>query len=141
MRVVHRKPGAHVSKAELLEQARQYEAEGDLKKAGVVYEKLVRSDRYNEHAYNRLMILYRKQKEPQRELSIIKQAMAAFEEKYASSVKTIRSKKVSTLSSAFLKAAGLSDKKGKLLFLPEPLAKWSRRKLLLEKKLKKDKGD
>jgi hypothetical protein len=48
---------------------------------------------------------------------------------------------VSTLSSAFLKAAGLSDKKGKLLFLPEPLAKWSRRKLLLEKKLKKDKGD
>jgi hypothetical protein len=32
---------------------------------------------------------------------------------------------------------GLADRKGKAFYLPEPLAKWQRRKDLLEKKMKK----
>ena len=137
MKVVHNKAGSHYTKAELFEEAKHFEAEGDLKKAASFYLKLIKADRHHEQAYDRLMILYRKLKEPENELSIIKKAIAAFEEKYASSVKSARSKKVSNLSNAFLKATGLSDKKGKLLFIPEPLAKWNRRKILLGKKSRK----
>jgi hypothetical protein len=70
-------------------------------------------------------------------LAIIKKAINAFEDMYASSVKTPKNKKVSHLSNAFLKMTGLADKKGKLLYLPEPLTKWNRRKAIIEKRLKK----
>jgi hypothetical protein len=108
-----------------------------LKKAEIFYEKVIKADPHNEIAYNRLMIIYRKQKELDKELQIIKRAIRSFEDMYASSVKIPGNKKVSHLSNAFLKMSGLSDKKGKLLYRPGPLAKWDRRKTLLEKKLKK----
>lgn len=135
--MAHKNIGSYLTKKELLEEAKESEEAGDLKKAEAFYEKLVKTDSHNELAYNRLMIIYRKQKEPGKELAIIKKAISAFEDMYASSVKTPTNKKVSHLSNAFLKMTGLADKKGKLLYLPEPLARWNRRKVLLEKKLKK----
>ena len=137
MKLAHKNERSHITKAGLLEEAKRFEAASDLKKAESLYGKVIKADPHHELAYNRLMIIYRKQKEPEKELTVIKKAITAFEDKQASSMKTVRSKKVSGLSSAFLKATGLTDNKGKLLYLPEPLAKWNRRKAVLEKKLKK----
>ena len=133
---VANKNTSHLTKAELLEEAKESEATGDLKKAEAFYEKLIKTDPHNEAAYNHLMIIYRKQKEPGKELAVIKKAIRAFEDMHTSSVKTPTNKKVSHLSNAFLKMTGLADKKGKLLYVPEPLAKWNRRKALIEKKMK-----
>ena len=138
MKLVHNNTtGSHLTKGEMLEEAKALEAAGELKKAGSFYERIIKTDPHNETAYSRLMIIYRKQKEPDKELAIVKKAINAFEDMYASSMKTVRSKKVSNLSTAFLKATGLADKGGKLLHQPEPLAKWTRRKAIIEKKLKK----
>ena len=137
MKLVQNNTQPHLTKAAMLQQAREFEAAGELKKAESMYEKLVKADPHNETAYNRLMIIHRKQKETTKELATIKKAIHAFEEMYASSAKTVRSKKVSNLSAAFLKATGLLDKKGKPVHLPEPLAKWTRREAIIEQKLKK----
>ena len=128
---------SHLTKAELLDDAKEAEAAADWQKAQAAYEKIIKTDPHNESAYNRLMIIYRKQKEPGKELAVIKKAIRAFEEMYAASIKTPKNKKVSHLSNAFLKITGLADKKGKPLYLPEPLARWNRRRTLLEKKSKK----
>jgi tetratricopeptide (TPR) repeat protein len=137
MKVANKNLPSHLTKNELLEEAKEAEGAEDWKKAESLYEKITKTDPHNESAYNRLMIIYRKQKEPGKELAIIKKAINAFENMYAASVKTRKSKKVSHLSNAFLKLTGLADKNGKLLYLPAPLDKWERRKILLEKKLKK----
>lgn len=137
MKLAYKNERSHSTRAGLLEEAKAFEAASDLKTAESLYEKVIKADPHHELAYNRLMIIYRKQKEPEKELAIINKAITAFEDGQRSSIKTVRNKKVSGLSSAFLKATGLTDNKGKLLYLPEPLAKWSRRKALLEKKLKK----
>ena len=137
MKIVHNSTQPPATNAELLEQAKAAEAADDLKKAEQLYQRLLRQDTHNETAYNRLMIIYRKQKEFKKELETVKDGIAAFEEKYASSIKTPSNKKVSHLSTAFLKATGLANKKGKPSYLPEPLPKWHRRKEILEKKLKK----
>ena len=136
MKVAHILP-THLTKAEMLGEAKEAEAMGDFDKAASYYQKVIKTDPHNEIAYNRLMIIYRKRKEFKDELDIVNKAIHAFEELHASSVKTSSSKKVSNLSNAFLKATGLADKNGKLLHVPEPLGKWMRRKALLEKKLGK----
>lgn len=137
MKVANKNIPSHLTKNELLEEAKEAEVAEDWEKAESFYEKVIKTDPHNETVYNRLMIIYRKQKEPGKELAVIKKAIMAFEDMYAASVKTPKSKKVSHLSNAFLKITGLADKKGRLLYLPAPLDKWNRRKMLLEKKLKK----
>jgi hypothetical protein len=137
MKVAHKNQENHTTKAGMLEEAKEFEAAGELKKAESLYRKVIKAGPHNELPYNRLMIIYRKQKEPGKELAIVKKAISAFEDMYAPSIRQVKSKKVSTLSNAFLQATGLTDKKGKLLHLPEPWARWNRRKALVEKKLKK----
>ena len=135
--MAHSSIRSHLTKAGLLEEAKESEASGDWKKAESLYEKIIKADPHNEIAYNRLMIIYHKQKELNKELAIVKKAIRAFEDMHASVTKTIKSKKVSSLSNVFLKITGLANKKGKLLYLPGPLSKWNRRKAVIEMKLKK----
>ena len=89
----------------------------------------------NEYAYDRLMIIYRKNKEYKKEKAVIIKAIKAFEQFYKSTSKAPRSKKIILLSKAFMKSTGLADKKGKLLYQKEPLARWNKRKVVVEKKL------
>jgi DNA-binding SARP family transcriptional activator len=42
------------------------------------YEKIIRKDRYNEKAYDRLMIIYRKNKDYAKELKLIEAGIRAF---------------------------------------------------------------
>jgi tetratricopeptide (TPR) repeat protein len=114
--------------------AEQLETEGKLEEAAKIYEQVIRSKPLDEHPYNRLMIIYRKLKQPKEELRVMKFAIAVFEAKY---IKKSRSKKLTDLSNALMKTAGLSNSKGKLLVYPEPIGKWQKRKELLEQKLRK----
>ncbi|MCE3282012.1 MAG: hypothetical protein K0Q66_749, partial [Chitinophagaceae bacterium] len=82
----------------------------------------------------RLMIIYRKLKQPKDELRVINFAIAVFEARY---LKKSKSKKLNELSAALMKSAGLSNNKGKILVYPEPLNKWHKRKELMERRKNK----
>ena len=115
--------------------ARNHELEGRFEKAVTIYQRLLKKDSSNPRIYDRLMILYRKLKEPEKELQIIQKALKAFESLY-SRKSVAPTRKISALSTALLKATGLVDRKGKNLYVPEPLDRWQKRKSLLEKKMK-----
>lgn len=135
MKVVHSNVKTAHTTAEWLQKAREQEVEGELEEAATAYEKVIKSDNLNELAYNRLMIIYRKTKQPEKELAVIKRGIKAFEEFYTSARKN--NKKVSSLSLSLMKLTGLADKKGKSLYDPEPIARWKKRKAMVESKLRK----
>ena len=82
------------------------------------------------------MIIYRKNKEYKKENAVIVRAIKAFVQFYKNASKVSRSKKIVSLSKAFMKSTGLADNRGKLLYQKEPLARWSKRKQVVEKRLK-----
>ena len=93
----------------------------------------------SDKAFNRLMQIYRKLKDPGRELLVINTAIKTFETKLKVR-QPAYNKKVTALSKALRKATGLADQKGNNLYEPGELAKWKKRKeTLLKKKLKKAK--
>jgi len=102
-------------------------------------EQLLKEHPANEKAYDRLMVLYRKLKEPEKELRTINTAIKIFEEKYVKRQPAFN-KKIETLSRALRKATGLADKKGNNLFEPGELARWKKRKALLQSKMKNKKN-
>jgi hypothetical protein len=84
------------------------------------------------------MIIYRKLKRYRDELRIINKGIKVFEDVYKKPAarKGGKQEKLATLSNAFMKSAGLKDKKGNLVYVPEPIARWTKRKAVVEKKLK-----
>ena len=97
------------------------------------YKKIASVYPLNEKVYDRLMILCRQLKLPKEELTWIKKAIHVFEEKYNAAAPK-RSAKITSLSKSLIHSLGLSDKKGKSYYLPQPIARWTKRKELLEKK-------
>ncbi|WP_143305147.1 hypothetical protein [Chitinophaga vietnamensis] len=67
------------SNKNLLEEAHQAEADGNLKAAVTLYRRALRIDPLTVAAYNRLMIIYRKQKDYIKELDIIDEAIHALQ--------------------------------------------------------------
>ena len=97
------------------------------------YEKIVAVYPLNERVYDRLMILYRQLKMPKKELLWINKAIRTFEKKFKT--QTVKhSPKIVSISKSLILSTGLADKKGKSYYLPEPIARWTRRKELVEKK-------
>jgi hypothetical protein len=117
-----------------IKHAEQFELEGNLAEAAKLYEQVITSKPLEERPYNRLMIIYRKLKQPKDELRVIKFAISVFESKY---MKRSRNKKLTDLSNALIKSTGLGNGKGEIFVYPEPIGKWHKRKELVEKKLKK----
>jgi tetratricopeptide (TPR) repeat protein len=126
-----------ISSTETLTKARDAESAGKLEDAAALYEQLVKENISDEFVFDRLMILYRKLKLYKDELRIINKGIKVFEDIYKRSTgrKSAKQEKLTTLSNAFMKTAGLKDKKGNLLYLPEPLSRWMKRKAVVEKKL------
>ena len=120
---------------ELFERARSFEAEGNYDKAIKYYTAIIKKKPMNEAAYNRLMILYRKLKEYQKEITVIDQAIEIFESEARSGDKQVEGK-IGKLSLSLGRLTGLIDKKGKSLYDPEPVASWKKRKQLAKKRLK-----
>jgi hypothetical protein len=92
--------------------------------------------------YDRLMIYYRKRKEYKKELQLINHGLKVFGDHFKKQkdrvFESARSRaSVKKLSDKISKLAGLSDKKGNSNYLPEPLARWMKRKQTVQQKLKK----
>jgi tetratricopeptide (TPR) repeat protein len=135
MKVVHN--STKIARSEnAIESARSLEKDGQLKEAATYYEQALKENTLDEQAYDRLMIIYRKEKEYKKELNTILAGIKAYEDFYKSNLKT-SSKKITDLSRALLRSTGLADKKGNLLYEPEPIARWRKRLGVIQKKLKK----
>jgi tetratricopeptide (TPR) repeat protein len=117
---------------ETISEAKTAEDSGQLETAAELYEKALQQDELNEYAYNRLMIIYRKQKDVKKELQIIDTAIAAYEKFYVSKKHT--TKNITAISNKLNRSFGLTDKKGNTLYTPEPIATWLKRKELIERK-------
>jgi hypothetical protein len=107
-----------------------------------LYEQQTKSGVTDPFPYDRLMIYYRKQREYKKELQIIDQALKVFGDQLKKHTdqlfQTARSRaSVKKLSDKISKLAGLTDKKGNPNYLPEPLARWTKRKHTVQQKLKK----
>lgn len=70
-------------------------------------------------------------------MSVADRGIKAYEDFYNS--KTSKLKKVIDISSKLAKSMGLVDKKGNTTYDPEPIGKWKKRRLVIEKKLKPQK--
>ena len=130
----------HTEEEETLKSAIEAEAEGDTPDAIEVYEKKIASGTLNPEPYNRLMVIYRKDKDYAAEMRVIKKGIAALMAKQEEQQKEALSKtkgrrKLHSLSMQLAKKLGAIDKKGLSNYLPEPLEKWMKRKEVVEKKL------
>ena len=121
-----------------LQQAEAAEKNDDLELAEKLYKEQMKQKAFNASVYTRLMIIYRKQKKYKEELDIINKALQHFKEYQdkKSSSKT-NNASVKKLSKSLNKSLGLIDKKGNFLYEPEPVPTWKKRKITVEKKLKK----
>jgi len=118
--------------------AKEAEEAGDVNKAVRFYEQNIREDYADKFAFERLMIIYRQQKEYKDELRVIKRGIEVFQQSFKDRVKHSLAKRVSDrkleqLSNAIIKISG--QKKEELHF-PDPIDKWIKRKGIVEKKLK-----
>ena len=124
---------AFTSIKDLVTTAEDMEA-SDLPAASKLYEQVLKEDPLNEKAYNRLMLVYRKLKDYNAELQIINRGIKAYTDFYNKGKS--KSKKVIDISNKLAKSFGLVDKKGNSTYDPEPIAKWEKRKMVVEKRLK-----
>lgn len=138
MKVVHHNKEA-IDNNDLLQRASEHEKNDELEDAAALYLRYLKKIPGNENVYSRLMIIYRKQKETEKELAIIDRAIKTFEDIFRKETRVAPSKKTIQISKKLIKSLGLADKKGKELNEREPLRKWRRRKMLLEKRVKKKK--
>jgi tetratricopeptide (TPR) repeat protein len=123
---------------ELIEEARNVEAEGELEKAASIYEQAIRQHPMDEFPYNRLMVIYRKFRQPKNEFRVINKALDVFTDYYDKKLKPYTSNtKVGQLSKALLKSVTGSAKKTSYTSYPEPIPRWTLRKKVVEKKLDK----
>ena len=117
--------------------ARQAEQEGDLNKAVKLYEQNIKENYADEFAFERLMIIYRKEKEYKNELRVIERGIEVFQNHMEEHLKHslarhVDDKKLEQLSNAIIKKSGL---KNETLHFPDPIDKWLKRKEIVEKKL------
>jgi tetratricopeptide (TPR) repeat protein len=122
------------AKKDLIAKAKEVEQSQEFEQAAEIYEQVLKKDALEAEAYDRLMIVYRKLKEYQKELEVIDRGIAAFEDHYKSKVST--SKKVIEISNKLAKSFGLVDKKGNSTYDHEPIGKWKKRRLVVGKKMK-----
>ena len=115
--------------------AKYLERINETDKAAKLYERLIKSHRFNEHNYNRLLMIYRKNKDFKNELRILDTGIKAFQEFYMPFA-TGKDRTVINLSKKLNVLIGLTDRKGKSLADREPIAKWKKRKEVVLKKLK-----
>jgi tetratricopeptide (TPR) repeat protein len=121
---------------ELLSEGKEAEENIELEKAAKIYERAIKSEPHEELPYTRLMIIYRKLTRYEDELNTIKKGIKAFEDLYQKKSEKLlgKNKSVERLSNALAKSLGQKRKKTET-FYPEPIPKWTKRQIVVEKKL------
>ena len=123
---------------DLLEEALRLEGEGDLKEAEKHYNIVLDKDSLNVAAYNRLMIIFRKQKEFRKELNIINSAIKSFENDAKSAMQDRKlNSKIARLSKSLAKSLGLLAKNGLPVYINDDVERWIKRREIVKKKLRK----
>jgi len=119
--------------------AQRAEQDNHIDKAIQLYEQNIKEDYADEFAFERLMILYRKEKEYKEELRVIRRGIEVFKQSMKEHLKHslsrhVDSKKLEQLSNAILKKTG--SKKPEVHF-PDPVDKWIKREEIVKQKLHK----
>jgi hypothetical protein len=117
---------------------REMEREEPKDKVIAEYEKLRTVYPLKEQVYDRLMILYRKTNQKQKEIRLIDSAIRLYKKYYGSVKSHIKGKRVTSISRSLSKSLGLTDKDGMLRYDTGPTERWAKRKALLEKKKTRD---
>ena len=124
--------------------ASEAEAEGDLDRAITLYEKNIKKGLADSFPFDRLLVIYRKQKRYKDELRIIDKGIEVFtgliEKQQQQLLKSSSNKsQLKRLSSQFGKKVGLVNKKGDDVYMPAPVSRWMKRREVVKGKLKKSK--
>jgi tetratricopeptide (TPR) repeat protein len=116
------------------------EANGDIDQAIKVYEKNIKKEIADSFPFDRLMIIYRKQKRYKDELRVINRGIEVFNNQLERQQQQLLShsknkKQLQKLSDIFGKKTGLAGKKNS--YVPAPVSKWLKRKEVVLRKMKK----
>jgi hypothetical protein len=122
--------------------AAEAEASGDIKRAISLYEKNIKKGLADSFPFDRLLVIYRKQKRYKDELRVINKGIEVFsrqiEKQQQQLLKNSTNKnQLKRLSTLFGKKVGLVNKKGDDMYVPAPVGRWLKRKEVVKKKLKK----
>jgi uncharacterized protein YciI len=124
------------STSQLLSEARELEEASRLTESAALYQQLVDADPTNQQAVSRLLTVYRRLKDSQKELAVIDAALAA----YAQKARTTQEKwlnahpKAAKAGRAFLRSLGASDASS--FGANAQVQKLQKRKIVVEKKLR-----
>lgn len=123
----------------LLTEARELERQGETEEALSLYKRIVNNDPVAEDAWQRMMILHRKQKDYAGELKIINLALKTFETHAREEQRKWlqENRKAASVAKSLAKSLGLMDKKGVMIDDNPILEKWRRRKEWVTARLKK----
>lgn len=114
------------------EDARALEQKGELKAASALYEKLLKRSSSKLRILQRLLVLFRKLKNANKELHYIDTAIKIHEKKYTPVLPL--NKKAAAISKQLNKMLGYTDNKGKPVFVADEILKLELRKARLLKK-------
>jgi len=119
----------------------QAEANGDVDQAIKAYEKNIKKEIADSFPFDRLMIIYRKQKRYKDELRVINRGIEVFNDQLERQQQQLLShtknkKQLQKLSDLFGKKTGLTKKN---MYVPAPVSKWMKRKEVVLGKIKKTK--
>jgi len=137
MKTIHVNKDEKKPLTEWLMIGKEKEQEEDFDEAIDAYTHVTKEHPKKEYAYQRLMLLYRKKREYKKELKVIETALDNFRYVMGDSSAKKKSKNISQLSMRLMKSTGLVDKKDNPVFLPEPLNKWTKRKIAVQKLIAK----
>ena len=133
MKVAHKNKKLLQSEENWESRAIDLEREGEWVAAAEAWNKVRMAHPLRAKPYDRLMIIYRKLKEYDKELKVINAAISAFSKKHKEQQISFP-KKIAVLSKALLKATGLADKKGNNIYRPGEVERWEKRKELVLKR-------
>lgn len=118
-----------------LAKAVQFEKSNVPKEAAKLYEGLLRQQSSNEKILTRLIINYRKLKDYKKELKHINSLIKVHQSFY--SPQNRKGAIVISISEKINKSLGATDKKGNTIYTDDAIKKLEKRKVIVEKKVKK----
>lgn len=118
---------------EQYEEARAEERSGALAPAIKRYRAILRKSPLHAAAYNRLMVIYRKSRDPKAEQAIIREAIARYERQAQAeqAAWAQRHRKPARISRALARQLGLLTSRGKPVYEDPQLTTWRKRLELL----------
>lgn len=122
----------------IIKEARQAEQDQDAELAVKLYQRAMKKEPHLALPYERLMVIYRKQKKYADEFALLNRAIRAFEEFYQQRAEKIlqKTKGAGRLSAALAKSLGQNNKKDMSSY-PQPIPKWASRLAVVEKRMGK----